>query len=112
MLPDSLVGKLNRAEPLAVDEKVLESVPAAIKAKAKLADGEVYIGGDPASPAIGDAKVAFAVVRPATASIVARQVSQTFEPYSAEAGGKILMLTYGTVSAGQMFKAAEQENAL
>lgn len=111
-LSDGLVARLDKAEPLPVDEHAREALPASLKAKANVAEGGVYIGNDAASPAVGDVKVTFAVVRPATASIVARQVSKTFEPYSAKAGGEILMLSYGTLSAGQMFKSAEEENAM
>ena len=45
-------------------------------------------------------------------SIVARQLGNSFEPYQAKAGDSILLLSYGTVTADAMFKAAEKANVI
>ncbi len=109
-LSEPLVAKLNKTEDFSVPEDAAAALPPAIKKRAKLDQGGYYLGEDPASPAIGDVKVVFQVVRPATVSIVARQIGNTFEEYQAKAGGGILLLSYGTVSADSMFKAAEEAN--
>lgn len=109
-LSEALVGKLNKAEDLRAGEDAAAALPPAMKKRAKLDQGGYYLGEGSASPAIGDTKVAFQVVRPATVSIVARQIGNTFEEYRAKAGDSILLLTYGTVSSDSMFKAAEEAN--
>ena len=110
-LSGDLVAKLNKSEDLSAGEST-ETLPEAIKSRAKPDQGAYFLGADPASPAVGDARVAFHVVRPATVSVVARQIASTFEEYRAKAGDSILLLTYGTVSPDSMFKAAEDANAV
>jgi Transmembrane protein 43 len=109
-LSDDQVGMLNKSENLTLDEKTAAALPPDTKARFKFNDGGYYLGADPTSPAVGDTRVTFHVVRPATVSIVGSQVSNTFEAYEAQAGGSILLLSYGTVSAGSMFKTAEASN--
>lgn len=111
-LSEEQVGLLDKAEEFRVDENAAAALAPALKERTKLEQGGYYIGKDPASPVIGDAKVAFRVVRPATVSIVARQTGSTFEPYQAKAGDSILLLSYGTVTADAMFKAAEKANVI
>jgi hypothetical protein len=110
-LAEAQVGLLDKSEGFSVDEKAAAALPPDMKERAKLASGGYYLGRDPASPAIGDTKVSFQIVRPATVSIVARQIGSTFEAYQAKAGGSILLLDYGTLSADSMFKSAEEANA-
>jgi hypothetical protein len=110
-LAGAQVGLLDKSEDFSVDEKAAGALPPDMKERAKLASGGYYLGGDPASPAIGDTKVSFQIVPPAAVSIVARQIGSTFEAYQAKAGGSILLLDYGTLSADSMFKSAEEANA-
>jgi hypothetical protein len=109
-LADSQVGMLNRTEPVTVDDSSV--LPEAMKAKAKAENGGYYFGADPASPAVGDLKVAFQAVKPATVSLIARQIGNSFEPYHAKAGNDINMLSYGALAADSMFKSAEEANAM
>lgn len=111
-LSEQQVRLLDKAEEFRVDENAAAALAPALKERTKLEQGGYYIGKDPASPVIGDVKVAFRVVRPATVSIVARQLGNSFEPYQAKAGDIILLLSYGTVTADAMFKAAEKANVI
>lgn len=111
-LADSQIAMMNKTEPVAVDDAMAKAMSDAMKAKAKLESGGYYIGADPAAPAVGDAKVTFAAAKPATISLVARQVGNSFEPYQAKAGNKINMLKYGTLAADTMFQSAEDENKM
>lgn len=108
---EAQVGLLNKFQDLAVGEEAAAALSPDMKEKAKLRNGGYYLGADPTSPATGDARVSFQVVRPATVSLVARQIGDTFEAYQAKAGGTVLLLDYGTVSADSMFKTAEKGNA-
>jgi hypothetical protein len=111
-LAGAQVSALSNFEAYPADESSAAALAPDMKEKAKLASGGYYLGKDPAAPAIGDTKVSFQIVRPATVSIVARQISNTFEAYQAKAGGSILLLTYGTASADSMFKTAEESNVI
>jgi hypothetical protein len=109
-MPDALIDKMDKTESYAVDETAAGNSVPDVQNRFKLHQGGYYLGQNPASPAIGDTRVTFKVVRPATVSIVARQVANTFEAYQAKAGGSVLLLTYGTVGPDVMFKTAEKSN--
>ncbi len=109
-LSSAQVAKLNQTSDYSVDQSAAAALPDATKATFHWNDGGYYAGANPASPAIGDTRVTFEVVRPATVSVVGRQVGNSFEPYEAKAGGSILLVSYGTVSADSMFKTAEKSN--
>ena len=49
---------------------------------------------------------------PTDVSVVAKQVKDTFEAYSAKSGDTIALLETGTHSAAEMFKTAQEENAM
>jgi len=108
-LSEPIVSDLDQSETLAVDSATL---PAAMKDQVKANASGYYRGADPASPAVGDVRITFKVVKPAVISLVARQVRDTFEAYQAQAGDTILLVKYGTLSAQAMFEAAQRENAI
>ena len=108
-LPATLEAMMQQADSLPVDPTA--AMPDSMKGRAKAADGGFFVGSDPASPAIGDAKVTFEVVRPATVSLIAKQTGTSFEGYPTKAGRDVLLLKYGTVSAADMFTAAEAANS-
>lgn len=74
-------------------------------------NGGYYVGYDPSNPRIGDVRVTFSVVNPQEASIVSKQKGQSFEPYETKNGNLELVKT-GTMTADQMFTAAEKENKM
>ena len=109
-MPDALIDKMDKTESYAADETAVSNAAPDVQNRFKLQQGRYYLGENPSAAAIGDTRVTFKVVRPATVSIVARQVANTFEAYQAKAGGSILLLTYGSVSPDSMFKTAEKAN--
>ena len=110
-LADSQIAKINKSDAVALDDSAAAKLPDAMKSRVTLRSGGYYMGKDPATPAVGDVRISFKAVHPATVSLVARQVASSFEPYHAKAGNTIELLTYGTVAADSMFKSAEQANA-
>ncbi|HET8647611.1 MAG TPA: TMEM43 family protein [Vicinamibacteria bacterium] len=109
-LSESQVGRLDKAETVAIDGAA--RLPEAVAARVKAAPGQnmFYVGKDPAAAAVGDARITFKAVRPAAVSLVARQVGETFEAYHARAGGTVDLLEYGLKSADSMFQAAQAAN--
>jgi hypothetical protein len=110
-LPASLEAMMRQADSLPVDANAVTTVADTMKTRTKAADGGFFVGADPASPAIGDAKVTYEVVRPSTVSLIAKQTGSSFEGYPTKAGRDVLLLKYGTVSAADMFSAAEASNS-
>jgi hypothetical protein len=101
------IQMLNRSEALEIAE-----LPSTLSRNARLQDGAIYIGAEPSSPAVGDVRVRFRVVRPGAVSVVAGQTGSSFEPYRAEAGGTIFLLEESVASAASMIETAEANNAM
>src|SRR4029079_8006565 len=106
-----LSGELSRQKDVPVGEEQRAAVDASLRDRLKAASGTFYMGESPNVPKVGDVRVSFRVVEPAPASIVAAQRSGRLEPYHAEAGGDIALVSYGNQSAEQMFQAARTANA-
>jgi len=105
-LSSGLVGSISGGEPL-----TLESPPSLEGENVRLESGGLYLGpGSPQVPQVGDYRVSFEVVRPATVSIIAQQAGSSFRPYQTRAGDTLEMLKMGAVSADQMFEEAQQAN--
>jgi hypothetical protein len=80
--------------------------------QATVADGRIYVGLDPARPRLGDTRVSYRVARIGPVSLIGRQSGADFNEFPTKAGDRLLMASAGTVSANDMFKAAEAENRL
>ena len=107
-LSSGLVNSMSRFEPLQIDS--LSNLPGDLRWKARLANGGIYIGRSPQAPEVGDLRVSFEVVRPATVSVVAQQAGGRLEPYKTSKGGTIELLSHGVVPADGMFEAAQKAN--
>lgn len=111
-LSPGLIGQIDQWEDLRVDQGNVERAAAEVKVGALLHDGQYYLGANPTSPAIGDTRVSFRVVKPTTVSVVAKQVGVQLEPYQTlQRGYDIELLELGVLSADQMFAAAESRNS-
>jgi hypothetical protein len=64
----------------------------------------------PAKPQVGDVRISFAVVKPATVSLIAQQSGDSFRAYQTKAGDSLDMLVMGDQSAESMFQAAVAAN--
>ncbi len=108
-LSPTLVAKINNLELLHVES----NLPKLPGKEVRLQGGAIYIGQDPTSPQVGDVRIKFMVVRPTEVSVIAKQISNTFEPYTTKAGGQIELLQVGTHSADEMInKAKNSDNIL
>ncbi len=103
-----LIGAMTRFQPLPVES--LEGLPEELRWKSQLHEGGLYIGYSPSQPEIGDLRISFEAVKPATASVVARQSGERLEPYRTSNGGSIELLSHGAVPAEAMFQAAQKAN--
>jgi len=113
-LPPSLTDKIDNYVPRPATE-------AEAKAAAKETDadiqtvtgGQLYVGADPGTPAVGDLRVTFKMAPSGPVSIVAKQIGDTFEEFIAENGRSIEpLLQTGTHSAQAMFQAEQEGNAM
>jgi hypothetical protein len=111
-LPDSLIGSISKSEKLTVAEEQLKALPKELKKSAKVSGGGFYIGQDPGSPAIGDVQISYSMVKPSPVSVLGQQSGDSLSAFQTKAGDALLRLDMGTLTAAQMFAAAEAENTM
>jgi hypothetical protein len=107
-LPPSLVAKIGGARDLPVTSRMALGMEPRLAARARLVGGGYYIGRWPSRPAVGDLRVRYRVVAPATVSVVARQAGGTLAPFDTSTGSTIELLQMGAVDAPTMFKTAQE----
>ncbi|HYU33683.1 MAG TPA: TMEM43 family protein [Thermoanaerobaculia bacterium] len=106
------VDQLNDGKDLPVTEAMLQEVPEPLGSQVKVSDGRFYMGENPASPQVGDVRISFQVVNPATVSLIGVQTGKSFAAYQAKAGDTILLVDEGTHTAPEMFQAAQSRNTV
>lgn len=111
-LSSEQVDQLSEGKPLAVTEAMLEAVPEPLGPQLKVSESRFYLGENPAAPQVGDVRISFELVNPATASLVGVQTGETFAPYQAQAGDSILLVEEGNHTAAEMFQAAQSANTV
>jgi hypothetical protein len=111
LTPDSL-RHLYGEDPLPVDTAAEAPARQTAGDMVRVVDGLVYIGRDPSSPQVGDLRISYTIVSAPQVSIIARQAGNGFAPYQTRAGDALLMIEKGLLPAAQMFKAAQDENAI
>lgn len=109
-LSPALIGKLNSYQTLPVNSG--DNLANELKGKAQLINSNFYIGEDSNTPQIGDYRISFQSLSPTDVSVIANQVSNSFEPYRAKAGGTIELLQEGIFSAEAMIQKAQDDNKI
>jgi len=127
-LSSGLVENLNNYQHLPMTEENLEQVPEEVRAQfgettevVSLSEqtqqlhtsyGNYYVGQDPLQPQLGDLRIKFEVVHPATISVVAKQVGSSLTTYTTQTGGSLELFEYGTITAQDMFKHEVHSNTM
>lgn len=111
-LSSEQIDQLTQANDLKVNPAAAEQLPDEVRDRVKVAEGRYFLGADPAAPAVGDVRVSFSVVNPSQLSLVGVQTGETFAPFQAKAGDTVLLVEEGMLTAAQMFKAAQDRNAV
>jgi hypothetical protein len=111
LTPDSL-RHLYGEDPMPVDAAAEAPARQTAGDMVRVVDGLVYIGRDPSSPQVGDLRISYTILSAPQVSIIARQAANGFAPYQTRAGDALLMIEKGLLPAAQMFKAAQDENAI
>jgi hypothetical protein len=111
-LSEEQLGKLNTETAFPLPADAAAKLPADLQESVSVADGRFYAGADPSQPAVGDARVSYAVVKPAAVSLAAVQTGSSFSAYQAKEGDSILLVQEGMHTAEQMFQKAQDDNAV
>ena len=110
-LPSDLLGKLGGTTPLDVDPAALAASSGQNRPR-QIFDGAIYVGADPAAPKIGDLKISYHLAPDGPVSAIGRQAGASLGSYQTRAGDPLYMIDAGQLTAAQMFKQAESENAI
>jgi len=108
-LSASQIAAIGGEEPVQV---AADKAPTGLPANAKPHGGGYFLGAEPQSPRVGDARVTFYRVPETDLTVVAKQAGTSFVPYRAQAGGSVDLQRRGIASADEMFSSAEQSNVV
>ena len=108
-LSPGLTGQIDNFTPVQADAE--SEAPEMVAGRKVHPSGDgFYLGENPASPVVGDARVSHQAALPGDVSLIAKLRGSTFEAYTAKAGGSIEMLETGTQSPESMFETAQAGN--
>ncbi|KQS55189.1 hypothetical protein ASG17_03600 [Brevundimonas sp. Leaf363] len=112
-LNDDILNQLDDTAPLRLGDQE-EAIRAAIGdgRPATVSATLIYLGAAPATPAIGDVRVSYAVVDPGEISVVGRQSGDDLIPYRTRNGETVLLVSEGSVPADEMFAGAQDGNRI
>jgi hypothetical protein len=108
----TMTGRIVDEVQVPFTNEMLAKLPSEMKTRLRVRDGILYRGSSAADsdePQIGDLRIEFREVQPATVSVVARQKNKMLSP---DTGGVGQLLKVGTYSADELFQAAKQELSL
>lgn len=109
---DAVLRNLAVNEKMPLETQMAVALSQRLGRKVQIIDGEIYLGDNPDSPAVGDLRISYKLANPSVISIVGRQAGSDFAPYQTKAGDALLFVKSGHVDAAQIFKAAQDENRI
>ena len=122
ILPESMISSISGSEPIAASisaDRIADLNKTVAQTLSKgdsmnfvtVTNNQIYLGENPNNPAIGDIKITFTKVMPATVTVWARVVNNTFEHYvDAKHGKGVGGLYMGTCSLDSLQEQAESTN--
>jgi hypothetical protein len=108
----NVIDKLPANDAVPLEPSLARKLSGRVKGPVHMDDGRIYLGDNPAQPRIGDLRISFKTAPPGPTSIVGRQTGTGFAEYPTKAGDLLLMARPGTMSAADMFAAAQRENRI
>jgi len=110
-LSEGLVRQIDNFEPLPIKEQHVEAASDSVEPPTHLDEEKLYMGDDPDNPAVGDARVALAVAKPTTVSLVGQQQDSMFAAWPTPAGRELdPYLEVGQHSAAALFDRLAKQN--
>jgi hypothetical protein len=108
----NVIDRLPASENVSLDPSLAAKLAGRVKGPVHIAEGRIYVGESPSQPRIGDLRVSFQLAPAGPTSIIGRQAGTGFAEYQTQAGDPLLMVRPGTLSAADMFAAAQRENRI
>jgi hypothetical protein len=108
----NVIDRLPASENVSLDPSLAAKLAGRVKGPVHVADWRIYVGESPSQPRIGDLRISFQLAPAGPTSIIGRQAGTGFGEYQTQAGDPLLMVRPGTLSAADMFAAAQRENRI
>ena len=109
-LPDFLITQWNDYQPHALPDP--ENISEEFRETATVKEKWIVLAKNASTPVPGDARVQFQSMKPGEVSVLARQVSDTFEEYTTRQDTTIGRIAPGAQSTAAMYAAANSENTI
>ncbi|MGE3245009.1 MAG: TMEM43 family protein [Beijerinckiaceae bacterium] len=111
-LNEGIIGRLGAGERVDVPDALLTRARERLGNRTRIQSGAIYAGYNPDSPSIGDVRVTYSLLPLQTVSVVAKQVGDGLEAYTAGNGRQILLASTGAKDAAAMFQSAQDSNTM
>lgn len=111
-LNEALIAQIGASHPYPLHAEHAQRLPERLRRQVDDEQPDWLYLGDAQMPEVGDLRLRLRVVRDQPVSLIARQIDNTFEPYTTRRGTTIQRLSGGTLSAETMFSRMEHENTL
>jgi hypothetical protein len=108
----NVIDRLPASQNVPLDPSLAAKLAGHVKGPVHVADGRIYVGESPSQPRLGDLRISFQLAPAGPTSIIGRQAGTGFADYQTQAGDRLLMVRPGTLSAADMFAAAQRENRI
>lgn len=105
------ISQISASEKVNFNAEIMAKLPPEMRRKAKASGEWLFLGQNPGSPQVGDARMGLEVTKsPQTISIIAKQYNDTFQAYGGKEGTSQLLLTMGAVDKDGMIQSAQSAN--
>jgi len=113
-LTEALIAQVDNFEIITPEASSLDTAKGAgLPLPVQLQGNQFYLGNNPSTPQIGDARVIFEVARPTTVSLIAKQVGDSFDSWTTPRGRTVeQILEIGSFNADELLDIKESENRL
>lgn len=109
-LNDSFTGQLSDRKDYSISTQQYTDMDEDIRSAFTLEKGSLF-SGDSAAPEVGDLRISYQIVEPATVSVIGKQQENLLTTYKTK-DGTLELLEYGTKDAATMLDTAASDNRI
>ncbi len=105
-----LLNAFQPSIPVLVSEEDARALSTALSRPVRVETDALYVGMDPARPAVGDIRIRYTAAPAGSVSVVAAQSGGALAPFTARSGAEIFLVTPGMATAQEMLQQARDGN--
>ncbi|MDZ4111548.1 MAG: TMEM43 family protein [Brevundimonas sp.] len=105
-----LLNAFQPSIPVLVTQEDARALSMALSRPVRVETDALYVGMDPARPAVGDIRIRYTAAPAGSVSVVAAQSGGALAPFTARSGAEIFLVTPGMATAQEMLQQAREGN--